>query len=394
MLFIKQAVLCLISPLHLPRRFATWWILKNHILKRVGEIYKRTSMKDLLKIRIKALLLIAIFLLSVVGGLSAKKIAIIDAGSSGSRLYVYDIDDNTKVLTTLYPIGDKVDASKGVALSCINNCQKCVDSFLTTMTCKYSNPDKFNPIDLYVLATAGMRLVNSIEANSIYTKMKNTSLSGYKLEKAMTISGRYEGIYAWIAANYKNGELKWDSGKKSWSFANPNGILEIGGASMQIAYKVSSVQSEDCIRHNKFGVIYSKSYLGGGADQVFEKNESVKQTDFGVGLDDIKSMIIASKVTFVGLGTPLRVASEGAKGLSCEDLNHYATTINARDTKENHHPKMNVEYIVNVFEKWGLDGKIDLAKDESDWTVGVALDIVVNDNKNPEAFNYSTKKPN
>ena len=105
-------------------------------------------------------------------------------------------------------------------------------------------------------------------------------------------------------------------------------------------------------------------------------------------------MIIASKVTFVGLGTPLRVASEGAKGLSCEDLNHYATTINARDTKENHHPKMNVEYIVNVFEKWGLDGKIDLAKDESDWTVGVALDIVVNDNKNPEAFNYSTKKPN
>lgn len=385
MLFIKQAVLCLISPLHLPRRFATWWILKNHILKRVGEIYKRTSMKDLLKIRIKALLLIAIFLLSVVGGLSAKKIAIIDAGSSGSRFYVYDIDDNTKALTTLYPIGDKVDASKGVALSCINNCQKCVDSFLTTMTCKYSNPGKSEgPIDLYVLATAGMRSVKEGNAASIYGNMSNTTLVEYKLKRAMTISGQYEGLYAWIAANYKNEKLIWDSGKSSWSLTNPFGILEIGGASMQIAFNTSTKQSG----HPHFGSVYSVSYLGGGVDQVFEDNKHMKKEKFGVNLDNTLKDKIGLTTQFARLGRPVNNAIDGAKDDSEEALTKYASDIVNPDTESNFHPKMNAEYIAYIFKIWGLDKKTIKASKQSDWTEGAALDIVIN-SVQPEEFTYN-----
>lgn len=388
MLFIKQAVLCLISPLHLPRRFATWWILKNHILKRVGEIYKRTSMKDLLKIRIKALLLIAILLLSVVGGLSAKKIAIIDAGSSGSRFYVYDIDDNTKALSKEQLQG----AAKGDALSLIANTQESVDLFLTTMTSKYLGSQN-ETIDLYVLATAGMRLLESRVANSIYAKMKKSKLPGYKLKAAMTISGQYEGLYAWIAANYKNKKLTWNG--NSWNLNNPFGILEIGGASMQIAYSVPSVLSDNCIRHSRFGVIYSKSYLSGGADQVYDKNKVQKQSDFGVQLAANLEGLNLKTIKFVGLGKPIEIAFKNARGQTSTLLDKYGNDNPASDLQDPYHSKMNARYIAYILGKWELDGKfIQGTVIESDWTEGAALDIVVNDNTAPEAFNYSLKNPN
>lgn len=386
MLFVKQAVLCLISPLHLSRRFAKWWIPKSHILKRVGEIYKRTSMKKLLKIRVKAFALIAILLLSVVGGLSAKKIAIIDAGSSGSRLYVYDVKDDTKELTVLYPVGEvQKAASKGDTLSKIDNTQVKVNAFMTEMTSKYEN-ELGEPIDLYVLATAGMRLVDGVKANQIYTKMRSTPLVGYELKRAMTISGQYEGLYAWIAANYRNNKLTRTA--NGWSLDGTYGILEIGGASMQIAFNTSAKQSE----HPKFGSVYSKSYLGGGADLVFENNSPKQKKDFGVTLDNIEE-ILPANTEFIGLGTPIKVASKEANGLSCTSLRAYAGIISKSDSKENHHPKINAEYMAYVFESSKVDGKIKLAGNMSDWTEGAALDIVIN-NGPLEPFNYSHTAPN
>lgn len=385
MLFIKQAVLCLISPLHLPRRFATWWILKNHILKRVGEIYKRTSMKDLLKIRIKALLLIAILLLSVVGGLSAKKIAIIDAGSSGSRLYVYDIDDATKNLTVVYPITptDKV-VSKGIALSNVTVTASEVDGFLDTMARKYSGKAG-DIIDLYVLATAGMRT----KPADIYRYMPTNKIYGcLKLVSAMTISGKYEGLYAWIAANYKNRKLTWDG--SSWTLNSPYAILEIGGASMQIAFAKSTKQSG----HPRFGNVYSKSYLGGGVDLVFKNYAPLKQNKFGVALDgNLKAMIGRLTTEFVRLGRPINDAIDNAGADSSTGLLTYAGSITVPDSDTNFHPKMNAEYIAFIFETWGLEGKTIKAVVESDWTEGAALDIVVN-NQQPEAFNYDLTNPN
>ncbi|WP_300700687.1 hypothetical protein [Bacteroides sp.] len=350
-------------------------------------------MKDLLKFRVKAFALIAILLLSVVGGLSAKKIAIIDAGSSGSRLYVYDIDVNTKVLTVLYPIGEvQKAASKGDTLSKIDNNQTAVTSFLTTMTSRYKVPED-EAIDLYVLATAGMRLVNGVTASEIYDKMGRTSLTGYELKGAMTISGQYEGLYAWIAANYKNGKLRWTESR--WSLDGTYGILEIGGASMQIAFIAPGHHSKNCIAHSKFGQIYSKSYLGGGADQVFEKNSPTPQSYFGVILDDIEGMF-SSNTEFIGLGTPIKVASEKALGLSCTALNRYVSTMNSSnhiDTQANYHPKINAEYMMYVFNVCGLDEKIKLAEKMSDWTEGAAIDIVIN-GKQPEPFNYPPAIPN
>ena len=52
--------------------------------------------------------------------------------------------------------------------------------------------------------------------------------SSFTVEKVMTISGKYEGLYAWLGINYLLD--KFDSGNQKV------GIVEMGGASPQIAY--------------------------------------------------------------------------------------------------------------------------------------------------------------
>lgn len=348
-------------------------------------------MKDLLKFRIKAFALIAILLLSVVGGLSAKKIAIIDAGSSGSRLYVYDVKevDLTPGVTIdiLYPNAADKELSKGPALSGVKDCQECVDCFLATMIGKY-NGAVDQEIELYVLATAGMRNVN----NGIYQKMQKDKKYGcFKLVNAMTISGRYEGLYAWIAANYRNRKLTWSENK--WSLKDPYAILEIGGASMQIAYKVSD--DVPSIR-SPFGNIYSKSYLGGGVDQVYDKNKFEDIPDFGVQLDQNLIGLDLRNTTFVGLGRPIGIAFKNANGQTVENLNLFGTTQPELDFQDKYHQKMNARYIAYVLGKWGLGGKFTYPREdvvESDWTEGAAIAIVIN-NVDPESFNYPPDAPN
>ena len=58
-------------------------------------------MNNLFKFRIKAFALIALLLVSLSSAFAQTKIAIIDAGSSGSRLYVYEISQDGKSVTTL-----------------------------------------------------------------------------------------------------------------------------------------------------------------------------------------------------------------------------------------------------------------------------------------------------
>ena len=197
--------------------------------------------------------------------LLAQKIAIIDAGSSGSRLYVYEIKNDGRRIDVLYPAVGQEANSKGRALSSVSDHNDSVKVFLTTMTSKYNQSSTTGKIPLYILATAGMRIKDKKEADSIYAKISRIAskekLNGFHLEKAMTISGRYEGFYAWIAANYKNGKLGFNnsSPEKPLTYTGePYGILEIGGASMQIAFAANKADT-NFISRKGFGYIYSIS---------------------------------------------------------------------------------------------------------------------------------------
>ncbi|CAK9299149.1 unnamed protein product [Gordionus sp. m RMFG-2023] len=95
---------------------------------------------------------------------------------------------------------------------------------------------KLQDTPLYIMATAGMRLVSFKEQEAILKDCRHDIAIKYPQlvfppSHIQIISGKMEGIYAWIAMNYMLG--KFDRQANSTV-----GILEMGGGSLQIAYEV------------------------------------------------------------------------------------------------------------------------------------------------------------
>ena len=72
--------------------------------------------------------------------------------------------------------------------------------------------DRHEDTVLYMLATAGMRMISEHDQNAIFdeirTKIPEVSNFLFTPEHAGTISGKEEGVFAWISANYVLGRLK------------------------------------------------------------------------------------------------------------------------------------------------------------------------------------------
>ena len=102
----------------------------------------------------------------------------------------------------------------------------------------------------------------------------------FDIQRARVITGEEEALYAWIAANYSKGNL---------AKASENGtigILELGGASAQIAFVPNDSQSEGIelvrIAGRKYQV-YARGYDGIGKDKIvanFKETESCYPNEF------------------------------------------------------------------------------------------------------------------
>lgn len=302
------------------------------------------------KFQTKLITIAAIFCLSIVSFVSAKvdTIAIIDAGSSGSRLYVYEVDKANAKTKELHNQKKEPGLSDAAGVANI---------YLLLQNPNVAYLKSSTTIPLYVLATAGMRMLSEDSAKNIYSRITTQiRRNGYNLDTAMTISGRYEGLYAWIAAGVKNGHLGISGGKFTYH-GEPFGIIELGGASMQQTFPLNNTCGT-CI--NRFGTanIYSKSYLGWGIDQVDlskAKPES-KTNKYNSDTPNLRDM----KIIWYQLGG----------GFIKDSLSYQ-----------------------KKYKSWLLDGKNNLQKlqkpkNASDWTEGAAIDIIIN-GKTPEVFNYS-----
>lgn len=343
-------------------------------------------MNNLLKFRFKAFALITLLLVSVVSAFAQKQVAIIDAGSSGSRLYVYRIDKDNK-LELLFPKNAKEEKnSKGRALSKVFNHKDSVVAFVSDMTSSYT-PSSQMP--LYVLATAGMRMKGQSFCDSIYSYMSpDTEYGKYKIKGAMTISGKCEGLYAWISANYNKGVLEYSisTPEKPLTYTKPPfGIIEIGGASMQIAFAPKTKMDDKDIVKRKGFTIYSKSYLGGGVDQIYENYKG----DYSKVVKPLPTAADVKSISFEGLGKPIQIVLDSVKNKGC--FEKYISSLTS-DEQDKFHSKSNAQYIQWLFEKLGLikDNRPTekIQAYNASWTQGAALDILVNGCE-PEAFNYS-----
>ena len=352
-------------------------------------------MKKSFNLKVQSFALSALLFISGAVSASADKVAIIDAGSSGSRLFIYDINaDAQEKIKLLYPIGkEQKKKSKGRPLSSVANHPDSVQVFLQQMTDNYH----CDSIDLYILATAGMRLKPKAQADAIYDKLEALPLTnGYSVKGAMTISGQYEGLYGWLAANFENGKLdfKENGNQPTLTYVGaPFGILEIGGASMQIAFK-SDKDHANCVSRPGIGKIYTKSYLGGGVDQIFKNTPKGRKYKFDLDLDTDFIKLYGEDTKFLGLGIPVNNVIKGVKEQTHKrtyrgKINAYIKSLkHVVDTPQNYHPRINSYYIKWVSNKWKLNDRLISPEKDASWTIGAAIDIVINKVK-PEAFDHN-----
>lgn len=199
-------------------------------------------------------------------------LVLIDAGSSGSRAYTYQITtpEGGGVPTKIEQRSDakvepglssfKGDPAK--AAESIQGLLAAEGSVLSALpeACKEKTP-------VALMATAGMRLLEGeaggeAAAQAIYSAVSaQVKSAGLDLRFAGTISGVQEAVYAWLTANYALGRLSGDEGTV--------GALDLGGVSTQIAFAVDDAGGAPTTAvkiGDKTFNLYAQSYLGYGQD--------------------------------------------------------------------------------------------------------------------------------
>ena len=195
--------------------------------------------------------------------------AIVDVGSSGSRLYIYA---KTPMGENAWQLAFSKKITPGLSSISVDQ----VDEYLNQLI--QMKPSKSMPISVY--GTAGMRLLPEPQQQQRYQAVSAwfEQHSEWTLKHARTITGQEEGVYAWFAVQEELGTL-------NKSLKDLNAVIEIGGASAQVSIPISpseakrmSAQDVYPIRwNNQVLYVWSHSYLGLGINEVEKQFSDVAQ---------------------------------------------------------------------------------------------------------------------
>ncbi|KAJ8316922.1 hypothetical protein KUTeg_004826, partial [Tegillarca granosa] len=187
---------------------------------------------------------------------------VIDCGSSGSRVYVYfwpPHSGNPKDLLDIQQLigsdGKPVVKKVTPGLDTFENNPGAASDYLKPLL-KYAAshiPKQYHKETLlFILATAGMRLIPPKAQLNILEDLKadipkefDFVISDSHFE---VITGKMEGVYAWIAANYVLQKFGHEHslvvvelpGKRTHVRRRTVGMIDMGGGSLQIAFEVTS----------------------------------------------------------------------------------------------------------------------------------------------------------
>ncbi|XP_040419645.1 LOW QUALITY PROTEIN: ectonucleoside triphosphate diphosphohydrolase 7 [Cygnus olor] len=205
---------------------------------------------------------------------------VVDCGSSGSRVFVYfwpphngnphDLLDIRQMRDRgSRPVVKKIKPGISVAAAAPERATPYLRPLLRFAAAHVPAP-KHKETPLYVLCTAGMRLLPQRQQAAILDDLvRNIPLEFdflFSKSHAEVISGKQEGVYAWIGINFVLGRFDHEDeeaavvtvalGDQAESLVRKRtvGILDMGGASLQIAYEVpgsgafSSPQQEEAAK--------------------------------------------------------------------------------------------------------------------------------------------------
>ena len=176
----------------------------------------------------------------------------IDAGSTGSRIYLYRWPKKEFTSSQVFTKVEEQaifsqERTPGITDSRGNGLRLLEEMVVST---KAALPSDVDPIEvpIYLGATAGMRIIDPAVQTDIMSRIRSLlSNSGFLFHDgwARIISGEEEAIYDWLAGNY----LK----NKDDFLTHQYGALDLGGASTQISFisPAREVQNDQRLRHHK-----------------------------------------------------------------------------------------------------------------------------------------------
>lgn len=190
---------------------------------------------------------------------------VVDCGSSGSRVFVYYWPPHNGNPHTLLDIRQMRDRERKPVvkkikpgISTLAKTPTAASDYLQPLlsfAAAHVPQKKHKETPLYILCTAGMRLLSDREQAAILEDI----VSDVPLEfdflfsesHAEVISGKQEGVYAWIGINFVLGRFDHaddeaatvevtssSQSRQPISRRRTVGIMDMGGASLQIAYEV------------------------------------------------------------------------------------------------------------------------------------------------------------
>jgi golgi apyrase len=234
---------------------------------------------------------------------------IFDAGSSGTRLYVYRWKDPAKVLKDASP--EDLRSLPKLKLEKSEKIRPGVSSFaerpaeigpqhlksLIDVALDVIPEDKISDTPVFLMATAGMRLLPRVQQRALLREIcgylqRNTQFSLPDCNAHIqVIPGETEGLYGWIATNYLLGGFDHPEKHKHGKGHHTYGFLDMGGASAQIAFAPNATEAEKHANDLKLlrmrtmdGApseyrVFSATWLGFGANRARERYvESLKDS--------------------------------------------------------------------------------------------------------------------
>lgn len=190
-------------------------------------------------------------------------VAVVNAGNSGSRLYIYHYDmDDAHTPVNIQNIYSK-RVEPGIASIPLQ--KRAVSEHLTALFADVSYTD----MPVYFYATSGMRMLNFARQIAYYAKVTHwfSKHPELKLVTAKTLTSKDEALYGWLAVNYELGTLS-SSNKPLVA------VVDSGSASVQVTYPIANTQHvhpDDYTKVNIYGrsvALFTHGFLGLGQDEI------------------------------------------------------------------------------------------------------------------------------
>lgn len=303
--------------------------------------------------------------------------AVYDAGSSSTRLFVYQLttdgwlefkgSSSTALADPLRSIrGKTADDMPSVVGEMVDSLQEMKDS--GQLACHVAS--------VSVLATAGMRIAEQqfpAASRELWTIVEQAFTRSMDLPATgRTISGFEEGLYAWIA-------------EREQRSSNAFGLVEMGGASFQVSFPCQQcAATRDVIIGGQAVKIVSRSFSGWGQDEAWVRHKERPACASGLGRE--RRDWQANEC--LGNLPPLEQLMGTMKGdMRVSGLNSWYTTgafkYSRPDDVErfcrlgevsDYQPEsacFRAAYLQSVLEMLGLGS--GLASTDAEWTLGAAI---------------------